>query len=296
MLSRREFLQNAAALAAGAAIVPNLAFGGTDEKPIGLQLWSVRDALKDNFDGTIKTIAKTGFNYVEGFGYEKGLWFGKNVKEMRVILKDWELKMPSSHLTFKSEHFDTKTKTVTDEWKKAVDDALKVGQRYLISPWTDEKERVNLDTYKAFVEKLNICGAYCKTQNLKFGYHNHWFEFDKIGDEIMYDVLIKGTESQNVVMEMDVCWVNYAKNNPVEWFKKYPGRFELLHMKDLVEDAETTQEATAIIGEGVVDFEEIIKNARKGGVKMYICELENYNKSSVDDVKVSYKALKKLLK
>ena len=294
MQTRRSFLQDTVKLAAGAAIIPNLAFG-KEEKPIGLQLWSVRDALKDDFDGTIKAIAKAGFNYVEVFGYENGAWFGKNAKAFRTLLKDWEMKAPSGHFVFKSAHYDAKTKMVTDEFKKVVEDSLKLGQRYLISPWTDEKDRINKDTYKGFVEMLNAAGAYCKTHNIRFGYHNHWFEFEKIGDELMYDMLLKGTDPALVTMELDVCWATYAKNNPVDWFKKHPGRFELLHMKDMLADTER-EECTTIIGNGVVDFENIIANARKGGVKYYICELENYEKSSVDDVKVCYKNLRKLLK
>jgi sugar phosphate isomerase/epimerase len=113
---------------------------------------------------------------------------------------------------------------------------------------------------------------------------------------MMYETLLQKTDAQFVTMEMDVCWVTYAKQNPVEWFKKYPKRFELLHMKDLVDGADKIEDATCIVGKGVVDFEDIIKNAAKGGVKMYIAELENYEKSSTDDVKVCYKNLRKLLK
>ncbi len=294
--SRREFVKNAASLALGAAIMPNLAFK-EDEKPIGIQLWSVRDALREDFDKTIEKIGRMGYNYVEGFGYENGTWFGKNVKDMRVILKDWNLKMPSGHIVFKGgTHFNDKTKTVSDDWKKAVEDAAKVGQRYLISPWMEDADRKDLDTLKQFCDKLNKCGEYCKTMNVKFGYHNHWFEFEKIGGEVMYDVLLQKTDPQFVTMEMDVCWATFMKQTPSEWFKKYPKRFELLHMKDLVDGAEKHEDATCIIGKGVVDFEDIIKNASKGGVKMYIAELENYEKTSVDDVKVCYKNLRKLLK
>jgi sugar phosphate isomerase/epimerase len=295
-INRRDFLKNTSLLALGSTFAPTFAFK-EDEKPIGLQLWSVRDALREDFDDTIERIAKMGYNYVEGFGYENGGWFGKNPKGMKEVLKDWNLKMPSAHFVISgNKHFDTKTNMVTDEVKKLVEDSVKVGQRYLISPWMDNEDRKDLDTLKKFCEKLNKCGEYCKSMNLRFGYHNHWFEFDKVGGEMIYDVLLKNTDPQFVTMEMDVCWVTYSKQNPVEWFKKYPKRFELLHMKDLIDGAETHEDASCIIGKGVVDFEDIIANASKGGVKMYIAELETYEKSSVDDVKVCYKNLRKLLK
>lgn len=294
--NRREFLKNAGLLALGSTIAPSLAFKD-DEKPIGIQLYSVRDALREDFEDTIKKIAKMGYNYVEGFEYENGGWFGKNPKGMKEILKDWNLKMPSSHYTLDgTKHFDAKTNMITDEVKKMIEDSLKVGQRYLISPWMEKEDRKDLDTLKKFCEKLNKCGEYCKSMNLRFGYHNHWFEFDKVGGEMIYDVMLKNTDPQFVTFEMDVCWATYAKQNPVEWFKKYPKRFELLHMKDLIDGAETHEDATCIIGKGIVDFPDIIANASKGGVKMYIVELETYEKSSVEDIKVCHKNLRKLLK
>jgi sugar phosphate isomerase/epimerase len=294
--SRRDFIKNTASVALGAAILPNIAFKG-DEKPIGIQLWSVRDAIKEDLEGTIEKMARAGFGYVEGFGYENGAWFGKDAKAFKALLKDWDLKMPSGHVMFTGkDHYNDKTKSVTDSWKKAVEDAAKMGQRYIISPWTIDEDRKDLATYHAFCDKLNKAGEYCKSMNMRFGYHNHWFEFDKLGDSTMYETLLQRTDAQFVTMEMDVCWVTYAKQNPVEWFKKYPKRFELLHMKDLVEGADKIEDATCIVGKGVVDFEDIIKNAPKGGVKMYIAELESYEKSSTDDVKVCYKNLRKLLK
>lgn len=293
--NRREFLKNTSLVALGTALAPQFAFKD-DEKPIGIQLWSVKDELREDFDKTIEKLAKMGYGYVEGFGYENGGWFGKNPKGMKEVLKDWNLKMPSSHYSLVgSKHFDAKN-MITDEVKKMIEDSLKVGQRYLISPWMEKEDRADLDTLKKFCEKLNKCGEYCKSMNLRFGYHNHWFEFDKVGGEMIYDVMLKNTDPQFVTFEMDVCWATYSKQNPVEWFKKYPKRFELLHMKDLIDGAETHEDATCIIGKGVVDFADIIANASKGGVKMYIAELETYEKSSIEDVKVCYKNLRKLLK
>ena len=114
--SRRSFMKNAATLAATTALMPNLDWLKT-EKPIGLQLWSVKEEMADNADKTLKAIAKMGYNYVEGFGMKNGKIFDKTPLEFRKMMKEYELKMSSLHHVFTSKHYDTAKKTVTDEWK-----------------------------------------------------------------------------------------------------------------------------------------------------------------------------------
>ena len=108
----------------------------------------------------------------------------------------------------------------------------------------------------------------------------------------MYDIMMENLVAENVTMELDLCWVVFAGRNAIDLFQKYPGRFTLAHFKDLTEEG---KRETAIVGEGVVDFEEILKNMRKGGIRQIIVELEDYKKAPMDDVKVSYKNLRKML-
>ena len=108
----------------------------------------------------------------------------------------------------------------------------------------------------------------------------------------MYDIMMENLSPENVTMELDLCWVVFAGRNAIDLFQKYPGRFTLAHFKDLTEEG---KRETAIVGEGVVDFEEILKNMRKGGIRQIIVELEDYKKAPMDDVKVSYKNLRKML-
>ena len=221
--SRRSFMKNAATLAATTALMPNLDWLKT-EKPIGLQLWSVKEEMADNADKTLKAIAKMGYNYVEGFGMKNGKIFDKSPLEFRKMMKEYELKMSSLHHVFTSKHYDTAKKTVTDEWKQTVENALKLGNRFLISPFTEEADRKSPDGYKEFCDMLNKCGEYCKEQNIRFGYHNHAFEFTTKWDgKMMYEVLMENTNPEVVTMELDWKWAVGGGQNVVSLFEKIPG-------------------------------------------------------------------------
>ena len=291
-LSRRKFLGSAVLAAASPSLLPFSQL--LNEKLVGVQLYSVRDTINDDTEGTIQSLAKIGFNYVEGFGYNNGKIFGKTPSEFRKILKEYEMKMPSAHFGLTTaKHYDYVKKDFTDDFKKAVEDALKMGQRYFINPWTDNKDRKTLDAFKNYCEFLNKVGEYCNTQAIRFGYHNHWFEFDKLESEVMYDYMLKTLTPENVTFELDICWSTYAKRQPVDLFKSNPGRFELLHLKDLSQE---NDKETVILGQGKVDFDTTLENMKKGGARMLILELEHYEKTPVEDLKVCYKNIKKLLK
>ncbi len=296
-ITRRSFLETSTALAATAALPFSVL--SPKEKPLGVQLWSVREDMTEDPEKTLKGLAKIGFNYVEGFsnpsanqGYVKGKIFGKSIIEFKKMLKEYELRMTSGHVGFSSKDFDATKKDISDDWKKNVEDAVKLGQRFIIVPSWDNSIKTN-DEVKKFSDGLNIAGQYCQTQNIRFGYHNHWFEFEKLGDELIYTTLLKNTNPELVTFEMDLCWAVASKQDPVEWFKNYPGRFELVHLKDL---DESDNRKSVIFGTGKVDFPNILENMKKGGVRQLILELENYEKSPLEDLKVCYKNAHKLIK
>lgn len=296
--TRRSFLKSSATLAAATAAFGNMPDFFDTEKPIGIQLYSLRDDIKDGYiEDVLKGIAKIGYKFVEGYGYDpkKGKIFDKSPSEFKKLLKENELKMTSSHFVVTTAHYDEAKKDLTDEFKKVVEGSLALSQRYLISPFTVETDRKDADAVKKLCDVLNKAGEYCKAQTpaLQFGYHNHEFEFKtEFGGVPMYDIMMENLNPENVTMELDLCWVVYGGRNAVDLFQKYPGRFALAHFKDL---AEEDKRESAIVGEGVVDFEAILKSMRKGGVKQIIVELEDYKKAPMDDVKVCYKNLRKML-
>jgi sugar phosphate isomerase/epimerase len=290
-MRRRDFLRNTTALAASLAVVPSSLFE-VPSTPIGLQLWSVRDAMAKDAMGTLKTLAKHGYKYTEAFGFNDGKWFGMPVKEFKKALADLGMSQKSSHEMITAAQYTAANKTLPDSFKKAVDAALEMGQKYIICPYMIDEDR-NKEKVAILCEAYNKAGEYCNSKGIRYGYHNHDFEFTtRVDNEPMYRYMLNNTEAKLVAFEMDMCWVVRGKYNPVDWFNLYPGRFELSHMKDL-----TTQDKseTAIVGEGIVDFKQIIANQRKAGMKLWIVELENYKTTSTQDVGVSYKNLRKIL-
>ncbi len=287
-MKRRDFLKSSAGIAASAAFLPS--FLADKTTPIGIQLWSIRDALAKDTKGTLTQLSKQGYKYVEGFGFNAGKWFGMTPSEMKKTLSGLGMSMRSSHQMLTTKDFTNKT--LSDDFKKAVDAAAEVGQRYVICPYMANEDR-NKESVKVLCEAFNKAGELVKSKGMIFGYHNHAFEFDtRIDDMPMYRHILDNTDPKLVVMEMDLCWVVRGKYNPIDWFKLYPGRFHALHMKDL---ASQDKDNSCIIGDGIVNFKEIIANQKLGGVKLFIVELEHYKNSSVEDVAVCYKNLRKIL-
>lgn len=288
-MKRRDFIQYSATLAASAALMPSSLFADRTT-PIGIQLWSVRDAMAKDAKGTLAQLSKQGYKYVEGFGFNNGKWFGLTPAEMKKTLSGLGMTMKSGHQMITTK--DYSNKMLSDEFKKAVDAAAEVGQTHIFCPYMADGDR-NKESLKVLTEAFNKAGELCKSKGMQFGYHNHAFEFTtRIDDETMYRYILDNTDSKLVAMELDICWAVRGKYNPVDWFKLYPGRFQAVHMKDL---ATQEKDGSCIIGEGVVDFKQIIANQKLGGIKLFVIELEDYKKSSVEDVAVCYKNLRKIL-
>jgi sugar phosphate isomerase/epimerase len=292
-MKRRDFVKYSSTMAAG-ALMPSSLLDIFDDKntPFGLQLWSVRDAMQKDPKGTLAMLAKQGYKYVEGFGYDKGSWFGMPLAEYKKVLTGLGLKQRSGHQMLTTKDYDLTKKDISDDAKKAIDDAAAVGQQYIIVPYMTDGDRPK-ESLKVLCEAFNKAGEYAKKAGLRYGYHNHDFEFTtRVDDAPIYKFLLDNTDPKLVCFEMDMCWVVRGKYNPVDWFNLYPGRFELSHMKDL-----TTQDKSesCIVGTGIVDFKQIINNQKKAGMKMWIVELEHYKAGSVEDVGVCYKNLRKLI-
>ena len=295
-MERRDFIKNASlAVASSYVIAPNFDFAKRHR--YGIQLYSVRDDMKKAPLSTLKELAKMGYNYVEGYGYRDRKWQGAHdVNQMKMWLAESGLTMPSAHFVLKSSDYDKKTGNFTDNFKKTVDDALAVGQKYFVSSSIVKEDMTNLDAFKNLCDVMNKTGELFKKNGLKLGYHNHEFEFDKLGTETMFDVMLKNVDAKNLTIEMDMGWVVYANENPVEWFKKYPKRFELSHMKDGNKRGTTDKKHTScIIGNGDVDFIGILANQKLAGLKMLIVEIEDYVVSPLADAKVCLDNFKKLV-
>jgi len=258
---------------------------------LGIQLWSVRDDMNKDAAGTVKALSKMGYREVEGFGYSEGKMFGMPLKDFSNLLKDNGISMPSSHCAFTlKSSWDDSQKSLADAAKKAIDDAASVGQKYIVNPWMGEEERPKIDQ---LVKVFGAAGEYARKAGIRFGYHNHAFEFEKKGPDnrLLIEWLLHEVDPKVMAMEMDIYWVAFANHNPLDWFKLYPGRWELCHAKDM---AKTEKRESIEVGDGSVDFNTIFKQSKLAGLQYYIIELENYVTTPIEGAKRSREGFMKL--
>jgi sugar phosphate isomerase/epimerase len=274
MNTRRNFIKQSGLLTAGLMMNPSDLL--KKQKKVGIQLYSVRDEIFKDPKGVIKKIATAGYSEVEMFGLSAGnKFYGLTVKEFAQLLKDNKLKSPSGHYMPEKFLFENGN---GDDVKNFCEVGNTLGNKYIIIPWMQEERRKNIDQYKALAERINKAGEICKQANLQLAYHNHDFEFADMNGQHGYDVLLNNTDKDLVKMEMDLYWVVRAGYNPVELFKKHPGRFHLWHVKDM-DKADRTKNTE--VGNGTVDFKTIFANAKLSGVKHYMVEQENNYKPDI---------------
>jgi sugar phosphate isomerase/epimerase len=298
--SRRDFIKNTAMVVAGSTLLSNDLFASPKKiVRVGIQLYSVREAMGKDPQGSLKKLSDMGYLHVEHANYVDRKFYGFSAKEFKKILGDLALQMPSGHTVMTAQDWDTSKNDFTDKWKYTIEDAAEVGQRYVISPWLDESLRKDMDKLKWFLDLFNKCGELCKKSGLQFGYHNHNFEFStKIGDGTLYDFILANTDPKLVAQQMDVGNMLGAGGIALDLLKKYPGRFELMHVKDEIKS--TTGGGmdgydSTILGTGVMPGKDIVKEAkRNGGTSQFIIEQESYQgKDPFDCVKIDLQTMKK---
>jgi sugar phosphate isomerase/epimerase len=277
--TRRSFIQNSAVLLAGSALWSKVAFAAPKSAEIlGVQLYSVRDDMTKDPAGTLTRLSQMGYKNVEHANYVNRKFYGFTPAEFKKILLDRGLKMPSGHTVMGKEHWDASKKEFTDAWKQTVEDAAFMGQQYVISPWIDESVRKNYDSLMQILEAFNKSGELCKKSGMKFGYHNHWFEFsESLKGERIFDIMMKNLDFGLVAMQLDMgnMYIGGAKADDV--LRQYPGKFELLHVKDEIPSDNADKFESAVLGKGVIHPKEVTDLARKiGGTKVFIIEQEAY--------------------
>ncbi len=300
-LSRRKFLVNGSLSIAGTMFLSNNIFANKKamRTTLGIQLYSVRDDMKTDPLGTLKQLAAMGYKNVEHANYVDRKFYGYTALEFKKILSDLSLKMPSGHTVMSDKHWDKATKDFTDVWKQTVEDAATVGQHYVISPWLDESLRKNYDDLISFLDVFNKSGELCKKSGLKFGYHNHDFEFKySLNDKKIYDIILEKTDPALVAQQIDIGNMYGAGGRALEILKKHPGRFESMHVKDEIKAANKGEmnddyEST-VLGKGILPVKEIVDLFRKsGGTKEFIIEQESYQgKTPIECAKEDLKIMK----
>ena len=273
--NRREFLKKTA-VSAVLAVSP---FGAVSAQvrrveEIGLQLYSLRREMADDFEGTLEQLAEIGFTEMEFAGYH-----GKTPAEVRNILDSFGLATPASHVPLQA---------IRDDLDREIETAVTLGQEYMVMPFLPENER-SLDSYRRVAELLNRAGEKTREAGITMGYHNHNFEFDiHEGGLIGYDILMSETEPELVTFEMDLFWAEDAGYDAKFFFLKYPGRFPMIHVKDRAGSG-----AMADVGRGYIDFQELFSYASKGGFRHYFIEHDNPT-DGINSMAYSYNSVRNL--
>ncbi|MDR2039177.1 MAG: sugar phosphate isomerase/epimerase [Bacteroidales bacterium] len=260
------------------------------KKEIAIQLYSVRERIGSHvgnqsgnynadYAAILKELVQMGYTAVESAGYHEGLFYGRKPEEFKRDVEAAGLKVLSSHCNRYLAPEELSSGNFTESmkwWDQCIAAHKAAGMTYIVVPWLDVPKTVK--DLKTYCDYYNEIGRRCKENGMKFGYHNHSQEFRKVENQVvMMDYMIENTNPEYVFIEMDVYWTVMGKNSPVEYFKKYPGRFTVLHIKDHKEVGQS----------GMVGFDAIFNNADIAGTKHIVVEMEGYSESLEKGLKTS---------
>jgi len=242
-----------------------------------MQLYMVRRELEKDFEGTLKRVAELGYKEVEFAGY-----FDHPPKEVRAVLDRYGLSSPAGHVSLAA---------LGGDLGQIIEAAHVIGHKYVLVAWLAPEERKSLDDYKRHADLFNRAGEKLKKAGVQFAYHNHDFEFTPLGGQLPYDLLLERMNPELVKLELDLYWIAKGGADPLKYFAKQPGRFHLLHVKDM---DRTPQRYFTEVGRGVIDFKTIFAHARKAGVRHYFVEQDETPGSPFDSLRISMDYLKRL--
>ena len=270
--SRRQFLRQLTA-ASALTLLPTMAAQaqGRQVDRIGLQLYTLRKEMTNDFEGTLERVAELGYKEMEFAGY-----YGRSAGEVRDLLDRLGLSSPASHISLD---------LIRNDLNKQIDIAGEIGQSYIVIPSVPAAERT-LSDFKKHAETLNEVGQKCREAGLTIVYHNHSFEFEAQGAGTGYEHLLAQTDANTVYFELDLYWAVNANVSPISLFRENPGRFPLVHVKDRSPDGEM-----ADVGQGEIDFSEIFSYAETAGIKHFFVE-HDFPEDGMNSVAYSFNTLK----
>lgn len=277
MTNRRKFLKITTAGALGAIALGPMACttSAIDKKSfgVGIQLYTIRDAMAADLLGSLQKVSDLGYKNLELADYANNKFYGYAPKEFKKIVNDMGMDIISSHTAVESKGIKQ------DNAKRMADDHAEVGVKYCVQPWVNDEDRT-IETYKRMIGDWNEVGRIMKNVGIQFGYHNHNFEFKNIDGIVPYfDIFMPEMDADFITMELDLYWATKAGQDPVEMFKKYPGRFQLLHFKDMSEKMapfyDVVKDDITSVGDGLIDFKRIYAARETAGMKYLFVEDDN---------------------
>lgn len=209
---------------------------------IGLQLYTIREVLAEDFRAATERVADIGYDEVEFAGY-----YDRSPAEISTLIEELGLGAPAAHVPLSR---------IREAPEAVIRTAKKIGHRYIVVPYLPEEERTSIDDYRRRAEEFSAFGERCSEAGLQFAYHNHDFEFEPIEGTVPYEVLLAEADSELVEMELDLYWIVEAGHDPLRYVRSAPERYPLCHVKDRSADG-----AMVSVGEGTIDFASIFGEA-----------------------------------
>lgn len=276
-MQRRRFIQSVGLGALGLYANGLPAFDQT--RPLGIQLYTVRNAIEQNLEATLEKLAGLGYKKLEIYGYD-GKFFGHSKSAFRAILANTGLELVSSH------HMtgigSGGKRTMSKGWEKSVDDLQDLGAKYMVCAFLLPSERTS-DVYLSLPKLFEKSARTCREANIQFAYHNHDFEFDRFGNATYYDFLLQNTDAELIKMELDLYWISKAGFDPLAYFEKYPGRFALWHVKD----REALTNNFTEVGSGTIDFDRIFAAKKLAGLEHWFVEQDESKRDIFESLEKS---------
>lgn len=294
-ISRRRFLTTTALAATARTISSRNLYASSLAPLIGLQLFSVRETLAKDFPGTLKRVASIGYREVEAAGF-----YNHSAADVKQMMADARLHCVSAHYSLADL---LKSTDATIAYARAL------GLEYVIcsAPWAADPAHLEkypegawqgilhamtLDDWKWNADQFNQMGCKMQEAGLKFGYHNHTMEFRSENGDTGYRILLEDTDPRCVTLELDCGWAIAVGQDPAKLLRRYPGRFSMLHLKDLTAASTGTEPSERVsteIGLGTVDFRPIFEAAKASGVRHYFVEQEDFDRPVFESLKIDYK-------
>jgi sugar phosphate isomerase/epimerase len=283
MQNRRKFIKLSTKAAVAAALLPYYSCGsgassaedvgnssaersanGHQLEKFGIQLWTLRDIIADDPKGVLKALSEFGYQQIESYEGESGMFWGMSNTEYKAYLDELGMEALASHCD------------INKDFEQKAQQAGAIGMSYLVCPYIGMKQ--SLDDYKRVVDQFNECGAICKKYGLRFAYHNHDYSFQELDGQIIQDYMMENTDPETVDFEMDIYWVVTGGADPIDYLKRYPGRFRLSHVKDRLKSAsEDEKQASCVLGKGMIDMPAILDVAEQQGMEYFLVEQERYD-------------------
>jgi sugar phosphate isomerase/epimerase len=279
MQNRRDFLKISALGTLGMAALGQFGCNPAAKTPdrksfgVGLQLYTIRDAMDADAKGSLQKLSELGYKNLELANYKDGKFYGFSPVEFKKMVEDLGMTALSSHTQVEAAGI------TLENAQKMADDHAALGVKYCVQPWINEPDR-NIESYKKMIADWNEVGKIMKGVGIQFGYHNHNFEFATIDGIVpYYDIFLKEMDPDLITMEIDFFWASKAGQNLVEMFNKYPGRFQLFHFKDMFKNEQpffdVIKDDIAPVGAGVIDFKGILASKDVAGMKHFFVEDDN---------------------